>query len=96
MNMPIKINTLVAVDAMDDLPAIYRLLKPSGIARWSLFSSSPWSVAAAFAAGGGTPHALDRGYLDTYPWLLSQLWPLGGLRAIKITQNAPIALMVEK
>ena len=35
--MPVQINTLVAAETMDDLPAIYQLLKPSGIARWSLF-----------------------------------------------------------
>jgi radical SAM protein len=37
LNMAVQINTLVAAETMDDLPAIYQLLKPSGIARWSLF-----------------------------------------------------------
>ena len=37
LNMPVQINTLVAAETMDDLPTIYELLRPSGIARWSLF-----------------------------------------------------------
>ena len=35
--MPVQINTLVAAETVDDLPEIYELLKPFGIARWSLF-----------------------------------------------------------
>ena len=37
LNMPVQVNTLVAAETVDDLPAIYELLKPTGIARWSLF-----------------------------------------------------------
>jgi radical SAM protein len=37
LNMPVQINTLVAAETMDDLSAVYELLKSSGIARWSLF-----------------------------------------------------------
>ena len=37
LGMPVQINTLVASETADDLPAIYELLKPFGIARWSLF-----------------------------------------------------------
>jgi radical SAM protein len=35
--MPMQINTLVAAETAGDVPAIYELLKPLGIARWSLF-----------------------------------------------------------
>lgn len=37
LEMPVQINTLVAAETVDDLPEIYELLKPFGIARWSLF-----------------------------------------------------------
>jgi radical SAM protein len=37
LQMPVQINTLVAAETVLDLPAIYALLKPFGIARWSLF-----------------------------------------------------------
>ena len=37
LEMPVQINTLAAAETADDLPAIYELLKPFGIARWSLF-----------------------------------------------------------
>jgi radical SAM protein len=37
LGMPVQVNTLVAAETADDLPAIYELLKPWGIARWSLF-----------------------------------------------------------
>jgi len=35
--MPLQINTLVSQETVDDLPAIYELLKTLNIARWSLF-----------------------------------------------------------
>jgi radical SAM protein len=37
LQMPVQINTLVAEETALALPAIYELLKPFGIARWSLF-----------------------------------------------------------
>ena len=37
LGMPLQVNTLVSVETADDLPAIYELLKPLGVARWSLF-----------------------------------------------------------
>jgi AdoMet-dependent heme synthase len=37
LNMPVQVNTLVAAETVDDLPAIYELLKPTRISRWSLF-----------------------------------------------------------
>ncbi|HEY1759146.1 MAG TPA: TIGR04053 family radical SAM/SPASM domain-containing protein [Bryobacteraceae bacterium] len=37
LEMPLQVNTLVSVETAGDLPAIYELLKPLAIARWSLF-----------------------------------------------------------
>jgi radical SAM protein len=37
LEMPVQINTLVSAETAPDLPRIYELLKPFGIARWSLF-----------------------------------------------------------
>ena len=37
LEMPLQVNTLAAAETADDVPAIYELLKPYGIARWSLF-----------------------------------------------------------
>lgn len=37
LEMPLQVNTLVAAETVDDLPAIYELLKSFRIARWSLF-----------------------------------------------------------
>ena len=37
LEMPLQVNTLVAAETADDVPAIYELLKPLGVARWSLF-----------------------------------------------------------
>jgi len=37
LEMPLQVNTLAAAETVDDLPAIYELLKPYGLARWSLF-----------------------------------------------------------
>jgi len=37
LGMPLQVNTLVSVETAGDLPAIYELLKPLGVARWSLF-----------------------------------------------------------
>lgn len=37
LEMPVQVNTLAAAETAPDLPAIYELLKPFGIARWSLF-----------------------------------------------------------
>jgi MoaA/NifB/PqqE/SkfB family radical SAM enzyme len=37
LEMPLQVNTLVAAETADDLPAIYELLKSLGVAQWSLF-----------------------------------------------------------
>ena len=37
LEMPVQINTLAAAETVADIPAIYELLKPFSIARWSLF-----------------------------------------------------------
>jgi radical SAM protein len=37
LEIPVQVNTLAAAETAEDLPAIYELLKPFGIARWSLF-----------------------------------------------------------
>ena len=37
LEMPVQVNTLAAAETAADMPAIYELLKPFGIARWSLF-----------------------------------------------------------
>jgi radical SAM protein len=37
LGMPLQVNTLCAAETADDLPAVYELLKPLGVARWSLF-----------------------------------------------------------
>jgi radical SAM protein len=37
LEMPVQVNTLISEETAPDLPAIYELLKPFGIARWSLF-----------------------------------------------------------
>jgi radical SAM protein len=37
LEIPVQVNTLTASETAADLPAIYELLKPFGIARWSLF-----------------------------------------------------------
>jgi AdoMet-dependent heme synthase len=37
LNMPLQVNTLAAAETVDDIPAMYELLKPLGVARWSLF-----------------------------------------------------------
>jgi radical SAM protein len=37
LEMPLQVNTLVAAETADDVPAIYELLRPLGVARWSLF-----------------------------------------------------------
>jgi radical SAM protein len=37
LGMPLQVNTLVSAETAGDLPAIYELLKPMGVARWSLF-----------------------------------------------------------
>jgi len=37
LEMPLQVNTLVAAETADDAPAIYELLNPLGVARWSLF-----------------------------------------------------------
>jgi len=37
LGMPLQVNTLVSVETAGDVPAIYDLLKPLGVARWSLF-----------------------------------------------------------
>ena len=35
--LPLQVNTLAAAETADDIPAIYELLKPMAVARWSLF-----------------------------------------------------------
>ncbi|HVA65052.1 MAG TPA: TIGR04053 family radical SAM/SPASM domain-containing protein [Terriglobales bacterium] len=37
LGFPLQVNSLVSAETADDLPAIYELLRPLGIARWSLF-----------------------------------------------------------
>lgn len=37
LEMPLQVNTLVAAETADDLPAVYELLKSFRVARWSLF-----------------------------------------------------------
>lgn len=37
LQIPVQVNTLVAAETADGLPEVYELLKPFGIARWSLF-----------------------------------------------------------
>lgn len=37
MNMPLQVNTLVAEETADDVPAVYELLKQFAVTRWSLF-----------------------------------------------------------
>jgi radical SAM protein len=35
--IPLQVNTLVSAETAGDIPAVYELLKPFGVARWSLF-----------------------------------------------------------
>ena len=37
LNIPLQVNTLCAGETADDMPAIYEILKPFGVTRWSLF-----------------------------------------------------------
>ena len=37
LGMPVQINTLISAETADDMPAIFDLLQPRSIARWSLF-----------------------------------------------------------
>ncbi len=37
LEMPLQVNTLASGETVDDVPAIYELLKPLGVTRWSLF-----------------------------------------------------------
>ncbi len=37
LNMPVQVNTLVAAETADDLPAIFDVLKNLAVTRWSLF-----------------------------------------------------------
>jgi len=37
LEMPLQVNTLVAAETAADIPAIYELLKPFAVTRWSLF-----------------------------------------------------------
>ncbi len=37
LNMPLQVNTLASAETADDVPAIYELLKPFAVSRWSLF-----------------------------------------------------------
>jgi len=37
LEMPVQVNSLVAAETAADMPAIYEVLRPFGIARWSLF-----------------------------------------------------------
>lgn len=37
LNLPLQVNTLCAAETADDIPALYELLKPYGVTRWSLF-----------------------------------------------------------
>jgi len=37
LEMPLQVNTLVAAETAPDIPAVYELLKPYAVSRWSLF-----------------------------------------------------------
>lgn len=37
LGMPLQVNTLVTAETASDMPAVYDLLRPLGLARWSLF-----------------------------------------------------------
>lgn len=37
LEIPLQVNTLAAAETAVDVPAVYELLKPFGVARWSLF-----------------------------------------------------------
>jgi len=37
LDMPVQVNSLVAAETADDIPAIYELLKQFAVSRWSLF-----------------------------------------------------------
>ena len=37
LKIPLQVNTLCAAGTADDMPAIFELLKPYGVSRWSLF-----------------------------------------------------------
>ena len=37
LGIPLQVNTLAAAETADDIPAIYELLAPMAVARWSLF-----------------------------------------------------------
>jgi len=37
LGMPLQVNTLVSAETADDIPAIYQLLRPLNVSRWSLF-----------------------------------------------------------
>ena len=37
LEFPLQVNTLAAAETADDIPAVYELLRPLGVARWSLF-----------------------------------------------------------
>ena len=37
LEMPLQVNTLVAAETAPDIPAVYELLKPFAVSRWSLF-----------------------------------------------------------
>ena len=37
LEMPLQVNTLVAAETADDIPAVYELLRSYGVTRWSLF-----------------------------------------------------------
>ena len=37
LEMPLQVNTLVSAETAADVPAIYEILKPYGVTRWSLF-----------------------------------------------------------
>jgi radical SAM protein len=37
LQLPLQVNTLISAETVDDIPRIYELLKPLGVARWSLF-----------------------------------------------------------
>ena len=37
LEIPVQVNTLISAETADDIPNVYEILKPFGIARWSLF-----------------------------------------------------------
>jgi radical SAM protein with 4Fe4S-binding SPASM domain len=79
--LPFQVNTLVAAETLDDLPAIYRLANDLGAARWSLFFLV--SVGRGALLAPITPAAAD----DLMRWLVELAEQGGG--PVVTTTEAP-------